>query len=414
MTFYVIEDLDIATGNRAERTRRMKFWRFLSVQKHAATIAVAALACLYLAATVSSAAAQEQKRKPQTLIELLFGNKGKKEPPPKKTRVKPQRSVSRSAPQAVEVPEKVEHAKTVLVVGDFMAGTLAKGLEEAFETSPGIVIDNRTKGSSGLVRQDYYDWPVEFPKLLDEVEPAVAVISVGANDRQEMSVDGNTYSFRTPEWTTNYEARIKTIMTAAKQRNIPLLWTGLPSFRSNAFTADMVTLNSIYRKWSEKNDATYVDIWDGFVDEEGKFAYSGSDIDGQQVRLRTSDGLGFTSSGRRKQAFYVERFIRRILGDATSENFTGIPLSNLPDLQFFTPANNPELVRTDPISITDPAFDGSDTLLGGPAPELAATSPLRRLLENGYTGPVTEGRADYYKPQALQTVEPEDVATPKQ
>lgn len=368
-------------------------------KRHAAKGLAAVVSCVFLFTDISPVSAQEKARRPKTLIELLFGNKEKKAPAPKKTRIKPQRTVSRPAETQAEVPEKVDHAKTVLVIGDFTAGSLANGLEEAFETSPGIVIEERTKGSSGLVRQDYYDWTSEFPKFLDELQPAIAVISIGGNDRQEIDEPGNSYRFRSPEWTTRYEARIQTIIATARQHHVPLLWSGLPSFRSNSFTADMVTLNSMYRKAAESSGATYVDIWDGFVDESGKFTYSGSDIDGQQVRLRTSDGLGFTKAGRRKQAFYVERFIRRILGDATSENFTGIPASDLPDLQFFPPVNNPELVRTEPIAITDPSFDGSDALLGGQAPQLASTSPLKRLLENGYTGPFTEGRADYYKPE---------------
>ena len=35
----------------------------------------------------------------------------------------------------------------------------------------------------------------------------------------------------------------------------------------------------------------FVDIWDGFVSENGDFIVSGSDVNGQQVRLRTSDGV---------------------------------------------------------------------------------------------------------------------------
>ena len=52
------------------------------------------------------------------------------------------------------------------------------------------------------------------------------------------------------------------------------------------------------------------------VDEEGKFMVTGSDVNGQQVRLRSSDGVNMTEAGRRKLAFYVEKVARRHLSDA--------------------------------------------------------------------------------------------------
>ncbi len=352
----------------------------------------------FMTICANSAMAEEQPRKPRTLLELLFKNK-KKPPKPEKRKTKRRTASSASQPQREEIPEKLENAKVVLVFGDFNAGSLASGLEEAFQAIAGITIESSIKGSSGLVRQDYYDWPSTLPDLLDKTKPAIAVISIGGNDRQEIDEPSVEYAFRSPEWITRYENRIEAITTAARQRNIPLLWAGLPPFKSNSFSADMVTLNSMFREGAEKGGATYIDLWEGFVDEDGKFTYSGSDIDGQQVRLRTSDGLGFTRAGKRKQAYYVERHIRRIIGNGTISTLAGISPDGLPELQYFSPANNQQLVRTDPIAITDPSLDGGDVLLGGPTPPLGAASPLNRLMKSGYTGPETAGRADHYMPE---------------
>ena len=56
-----------------------------------------------------------------------------------------------------------------------------------------------------------------------------------------------------------------------------------------------------------------IDIWDGFVDEDGRYAQSGPDVEGQTRRLRTSDGVYFTQAGARKLAHYVEREVQRWL-----------------------------------------------------------------------------------------------------
>ena len=55
-------------------------------------------------------------------------------------------------------------------------------------------------------------------------------------------------------------------------------------------------------------------VWDGFVDESGRFNLQGPDFEGQIRRLRASDGVHFTKAGARKLAHYVEREIRRVIG----------------------------------------------------------------------------------------------------
>ena len=74
---------------------------------------------------------------------------------------------------------------------------------------------------------------------------------------------------------------------------------------------DSAYLNEIYRSRAEKAGITYVDVWDGFVDESGRFAQQGPDYEGQTRRLRSGDGAFFTKFGARKLAHYVEREIQR-------------------------------------------------------------------------------------------------------
>jgi hypothetical protein len=280
---------------------------------------------------------------------------------------------------------------------------LARGLEAAFTTRPNIVVEAHGNGSSGLVRQDYYDWQAQFPAFLNEVKPAVAVVMVGANDRQAMSVGGEKVKFGSEAWLREYERRINAIISEAKSRNIPLLWTGLPPFKSRSFTRDVVVLNSLIRTNVEKGGATFIDIWDGFADENGAFTYSGSDVDGQQARLRGSDGIVMTKAGRRKLAFYVEKFLRRHLEHSFTAGETAvyippIDIGNLGQV----PVIDVAITRTEPISINAPSLDGGAELLGMSAlPPISEKMPLYRLREHGETGPQTAGRADYYKPPEL-------------
>ena len=60
-----------------------------------------------------------------------------------------------------------------------------------------------------------------------------------------------------------------------------MLWVGLPAVRGAKATADMLFLDSLYRDAAGKAGITYVDVWDGFVDEAGRFLQQGPDFEGQ-------------------------------------------------------------------------------------------------------------------------------------
>ncbi|WP_286157155.1 DUF459 domain-containing protein [Sinorhizobium sp. RAC02] len=352
--------------------------------------------------TAMPAIAQERTER-KTILQLLFGTPKRKEvirepeirKPRTVTRKKRQPTAVVAKPAPVEI-EKLPDAKVVLVVGDFIAGSLGEGLATAFETTPGIVVERHTNGSSGIVRDDYYDWPASLPGLIAETKPALVVISMGANDRQQMPVAGEKEKFRSEAWTKEYEARVALLATLARDSGKPMLWVGMPAFQSSALTADMTTLNTIYRASVEKTGGEFVDIWDGFVDENGKFVTSGSDINGQQVRLRGSDGINFTKAGKRKLAFYVEKEIRRLLGDAAADG-PGLQ-GDLKDLVVATPpVEDAEITKTQPISLADPALDGGTALLGGVTTKGNGKSLREKLVEKGEIADAPLGRVDDFR-----------------
>ena len=290
--------------------------------------------------------------------------------------------------------QKLGDARTILIVGDFLASGLGDGLTAAFETSPGVVVEARGNVSSGLVRDDYYDWPEQLPKMIDELKPAMVVVMIGANDRQQMVTDTAKEKFRTDGWFTEYRRRVLSFGKEVTARKIPLLWVGLPAFQSDSMTADAVQMNQLYRNQVESIGGEFVDIWDGFVDENGTFIVTGSDVNGQQVRLRTSDGINLTQAGRRKLAFYVEKPARRLLGTQASPDLIRLDSSNLPGLGL--PANPVE--HTVPISLSDPNLDGGAELLGARPPPVALTrSPRDLLVEQGEMTPAPPGRVDDYR-----------------
>lgn len=356
--------------------------------------AVAVLAAAAFTAFDTPAFAQERDYYgPWSLRNLLFPRRDNEFPePPPPPRPKAKAKVRKAAPAEPKLPvaEKAADARTVLVVGDFMASGLAEGLDAVFADNPAIRILDEGKGSSGLVRLDVYDWPGGVKALIEAEKPAAVLVMIGSNDRQQMKVGDAREPARSEGWTREYEMRAAALGEAIAATKVPYLWVGMPAFRVGTMTSDMLAFNDIYRSAAETAGGEFVDVWDGFVDEDGVFVSTGPDVNGQPVRLRADDGINMTRAGKRKLAFYAEKPLMKLLGIAAP---TGAAAA-LPEI---SPAGKPAepfvpaaVDRTPPISLNDPALDGGAELLGAePAGKADQPSPAKTLAENP-----SPGRAD--------------------
>jgi uncharacterized protein len=197
------------------------------------------------------------------------------------------------------------------------------------------------------------------------------------------------YEFREERWVALYTRKIDQMIGVLKSKGVPVLWVGLPAVRGAKATADMLFLDSLYREAASKAGITYVDVWDGFVDEAGRFLQQGPDFEGQIRRLRSNDGVYFTKAGARKLAHYVEREITRLL--ATRSAPIALPTEPaIPDANALAPRP-----LAGPIVPLVASSVGTDQLLGGPSSRPAAVDPLAaRTLVKGEPLAPPAGRAD--------------------
>ncbi|ESY22896.1 MULTISPECIES: DUF459 domain-containing protein [unclassified Mesorhizobium] len=346
------------------------------------------------------ALAQEQpQNRGWSLRDLLFPRRSERIEPPldvrkakPKVKKKPRAPVEPSAP----IVEKTPDARVVLVIGDFMAYGLAEGLETAFADNANVRIVERANGSSGFVRDDVYNWPEQVKSLVETEKPSVVVVMLGSNDRQQMRVNEVREQPRSENWTKEYERRTEALGKALAATKVPYLWVGMPAFKTPKMTSDMLAFNDIYHSAAEKNGGEFVDVWDGFVDENGAFVSTGPDINGQAVRLRSDDGINVSKAGKRKLAFYTEKPLAKILGLAapgsvvTAAAPAGAPVE-APSL----PAAPIVVDRTVPMLLNDPALDGGTELLGAAAaPKANPDLPGEKLILEGKAPEASPGRAD--------------------
>jgi uncharacterized protein len=344
-------------------------------------------------------------------------------------------------PRKLETPA----TSTVVVVGDSMADWLSYGLDENYADQPEIGVERKIRAASGLVRYDAknesLDWPQAAKEALSNEKPNAIVVMLGLNDRlplrekaqaqpkrngepaqganqstgqasqdkaappadaeappqaagqteSQHPVPGGPYDFHTDQWAALYVKRIDAMIAALKSKGVPVIWVGLPAIRGTKATSDMSYLDELYRERAERAGIIYVDIWDGFVDEEGRYAVQGPDFEGQTRRLRTPDGVYFTKAGAVKIASYVDRELRRVMPSSVA------PVA-LPGPET-TPKSGPAGARPDVgpvLPLTASGGDHGGDLLGAGDHSTQTTSdPIAaKILSRGETLAAPAGRAD--------------------
>ena len=343
-------------------------------------------------------------------------------------------SIKPPAPRKTETPP----AEMVVVIGDSFAEWLAYGLEEVFAETPQIGIVRKTKQDLGLVRDDPHldapEWTQAIKDLLPATEkPNAIVVMLGVNDRAPLrerpppakeaaSSSDNahpgpatagaprqppsaSYEFHTDKWAELYSKRIDDMIAALKTRGVPIIWVGLPAIRGAKSTTDMSYLDELYRARADKTGIAYVDIWDGFVDDQGRYVQEGPDFEGQTRRLRTYDGVYFTKAGAEKLGHYVEHDLRRLLSSH------GMPVA-LPGPEEKSPAKD----AVGPVlPLNAIGTEKSSELLGAAKqPAERQTDPLAtRVLNRGEAIAAPSGRADDFSwPRANPSSAAEDMELP--
>lgn len=362
---------------------------------------------------------------------------------PRRSAPSPQRDDYSRAPSPDKRDAPAE--RNVLVLGDSMADWLAYGLEDAYAEQPDMGVIRKHKTVSGLLRYqpkgDPADWAAAAKGIIASEKADAIVIMLGLSDRiairePDKAVDkkgvkkdgaaevkpgdkpadadaddgdsadpppsasdkgsrasGGLVDFRDDRWAELYSKKIEEMINVVKAKGVPVLWVGLPAVRGTRATADMLYLDNLYRDAAGKAGITYVDIWDGFVDEAGRFLQQGPDFEGQNRRLRSYDGVYFTKAGARKMAHYVEREITRLL--ASRSGPVALPTEPATPDASAVPGAPPPRPLAGPIVPLVASSVGTDQLLGGAGVKPVSVDALAaKTLVKGEPLAAPAGRAD--------------------
>lgn len=342
-------------------------------------------------------------------------------PPVEPREARPTRRVRRYVPAAPksDKPEvqEVEPSTHVAVFGDSLAELVGQGLDDAFEEAEDIAIVRKARGDSGLVRADVQDWPKAIREYL-AADPKVryAVVMLGANDRQPIREGETAHEPLSDRWKELYRQRVDDVIKIFAERKLPFVWVGVPPMKNEKLSADLISINEIFRERVQKAGGVYVDIWPGFIDDQNRYAATGPDVDGQVARLRTADGVHFTRAGARKAAHFADVELKRLMeargapAAVATPSTDGTPAAKELDVERLISASLPALpepqglpsLPAKPIAgpvlpLTKPETSPGGALLTG-RPRLDGDAFLvDRALREGIAPPPKPGRADDFK-----------------
>ena len=191
----------------------------------------------------------------------------------------------------VRVPT-AEAPLKVLVAGDSLVGWIAPALEQELPAADPVEVIDDWKGSTGLVRTDYFDWPARLTSDMAQHDPDVVVLGFGGNDTQGITLeDGTVLPLGTPEWATEYQRRIGAVLDIVEAPGRTVYWIGMPITRSEPIeTLRPVLTDAIEAEFAKRPWAHFVDTRDALA-PDGEFTSQLPDDTGKLVTTMAPDDI---------------------------------------------------------------------------------------------------------------------------
>ena len=198
---------------------------------------------------------------------------------------------------------------TVLEIGDSLGNDVGWGLARELGHNHEVRLVQADKSSTGLLTPWFYNWPQKEKILLAQYKPQLVIITFGANDEQNLRVNGQVLAFGSAPWVVAYTNIVTKIANAATKTGAYVLWVGMPIMQPNSYRQGMVLLNSVFAKvTSSVPGMTFLPTWDLFANAQGRFAEAAR-VNNTPSLLREPDGIHFSFVGEDVIATYVTRTI---------------------------------------------------------------------------------------------------------
>jgi lysophospholipase L1-like esterase len=199
------------------------------------------------------------------------------------------------------------------IAGDSMAGVFGPQLAHMSEKT-GLVrpyVDFHL--DTGLVRPDYFDWPLRLQTMMKQVRPDAVVVLFGANDNQDIRTNTRFVPFGSADWRSLYRQRVDQVMTLLAMDGRRVFWVGQPIMQPAKLAGQIRLMDDIYHQEAAGHPSvTYVDSWSLFATPDGRYSAYLRDGAGDLRLMRLPDGVHLTGFGADRLSYQVLRTIAAV------------------------------------------------------------------------------------------------------
>lgn len=211
--------------------------------------------------------------------------------------------------------------KTVLLIGDsMMMEGLGPTLHHRLRRRDNLDVYREGKYSSGLSRPDFYDWPKNLAAMLEKYSPDLLIMSLGANDTQDIVIDKKRYFIDTKPWAEIYLQRSKDFIALADNGRRHIVWVSLPVMGKEPYFTRTRLISRLQAEASRTvPNASFVNI-EHLLTENGRYTTFYKDKNNQSIRLRSQDLIHVSNAGGEILTDYVLPEVDRHLAALYAED----------------------------------------------------------------------------------------------
>jgi len=202
-------------------------------------------------------------------------------------------STTETATESTEqrIPSAVDPAR-VLLVGDSEAQGLFPFLQTVLDVDGLTMLTTDGRNSTGLVRNDFFDWPAHLNEIVPANDPDIVVAFFGGNDGQPFQ-DMPSKPVDSPEWRSEYSKRVGAVMDFLSADDRTLIWIGVPNAGQPALSATLTVQNDVVNEQVEAHpDVIFINSWRLFSGIDGSYAPLVLDsLSGTYLAVQTSTDM---------------------------------------------------------------------------------------------------------------------------
>ncbi|HEB9428225.1 TPA: DUF459 domain-containing protein [Campylobacter coli] len=202
----------------------------------------------------------------------------------------------------------IDNTKLEVHKGDeflFIGDSLMQGVAIALNRdliNLGLKASDLSKQNTGLSYKSYFNW-AKATKEAFVKNPNIKylVVLLGANDPWDIKKGGVYHRFGSEGWINIYTYRVNEIINIAKQYHAKILWFEIPPVKKNELNEKIQILNKIYSEEILKNKQIFINT-KLFFSVNDEFSTYIKNENNKSVKMRTDDGIHFTSNGAKEMS----------------------------------------------------------------------------------------------------------------